>query len=266
MNDQQLYEAERAKELMDFNNRNEEPKTMQQLNNEQSPTYQCETCNRDMLQLESGNWLRRLNLGEIPSKWKCNSCMKDEAKPTIDQDLSAHGEIITKERCLKLADMEGDETIGAGSLPQLTQPPVDRETLSNVKLQHQPTRTTCVHTCLAMLMGVPVQEVISRIGDCGCEPVEVLVFLHRFGISFAPIATPKLWDGWHLVAVPSLNVEGGAHAILVSWNHHAGELIVKDPSPWKSYASNGSNLHLFFDVILVRPGGSLEYFDRKPTP
>ena len=38
------------------------------------PTYCCEWCGLGAQELEDGNWLSRLNIGEIPSRWRCQTC------------------------------------------------------------------------------------------------------------------------------------------------------------------------------------------------
>lgn len=118
--------------------------------------------------------------------------------------------------------------------------------------QMQPTPWSCVHTCIAMILGVPAQEIIDRFPrDQGMSELETLVALQNLDVMHAPTLFGKLWLGWQLVAVPSLNVEGGLHQILVHWYPGEGYRVV-DPSPLKRYQEDGSDLNSWSAVILVR--------------
>ena len=128
--------------------------------------------------------------------------------------------------------------------------------------QTQPTPWSCVHTCIAMLMGVPVQEVIDRVNrNHGLNTLQTIRAMADFGIRFAPLSMcmQSLWDGWHLVSVPSLNHPRGLHAILICWDD--GEMKVLDPAIGNRYAEDGSDLMSWSDTIIAKPGGSLSYFD-----
>lgn len=128
--------------------------------------------------------------------------------------------------------------------------------------QTQPTPWSCVHTCLAMVMGVPAQDVIDRVRhDSGMPYLHTIVALKNFGIHFAPLAMPSLWDGWHLVTVPSLNLERSLHAVLLFYSADGEGMRVLDPAIGKRYAEDGSDLKTWSEPVLVRPSGSLEYFD-----
>lgn len=118
--------------------------------------------------------------------------------------------------------------------------------------QFQPTPFTCVHTCLAMVLDRPVEEVIQEVGlPQGMYQRDLLDALERYEIEHLPTMFSKLWWGWNLLAVPSLNVRGGAHQILL---HFDGKNYqVMDPSPRTRYKEDGSDLMTWFDVILVKP-------------
>lgn len=101
-------------------------------------------------------------------------------------------------------------------------------------LEHlkQPNDKTCVHTCIAMLAGVPVQEVIDFVGtdDQGLSTYETMEVLSHFKLSWNLLALPSLmWDCWHLVTVPSLNERAGTHAILIGHDVYGDGLVVLDP-------------------------------------
>lgn len=131
-----------------------------------------------------------------------------------------------------------------------------------IQHQTQPTPWSCVHTCIAMMLGVPAQEVIDRIGEKhGLNSFLAIGALAKFGFRFAPLSMcmQALWDGWHMAAVPSLNHEGGFHEILIYY--FEGEMRVVDPAIGKRYAEDGSDLKSWSELIFVKPGGSLSYFD-----
>lgn len=133
---------------------------------------------------------------------------------------------------------------------------------AGVKLQFQPTASTCVVTCVAMLLGVPVEQLMHRLGTVGLE-VEGLSArsLHRLllllRIEFQPLMFPEfLFNGWHFAVVPSLNIPRGNHQILI--HHCNGELTVFDPSPpGKNRYIEKTSLVSWESLIYVEPGGNL---------
>lgn len=118
-----------------------------------------------------------------------------------------------------------------------------------MKLQKQPTDTTCVQTCLAMVLDVPVEDVIEEYGDKALSTIEMLVVLRMKNIDFNWLPQGALFvHGWYFIAVPSLNLRGGMHEILV----HAGEDgidKVLDPSSLETYAEDGSDLVSWADAV-----------------
>ena len=82
--------------------------------------------------------------------------------------------------------------------------------------QKQPNATTCVQTCLAMLLNEPVEKVIALAGDEGMSTLETYAFLERCGFTWNAMLLPSLiWDGIYIVTVPSLNLDARNHAILI---------------------------------------------------
>ena len=121
-------------------------------------------------------------------------------------------------------------------------------------LQHQfqPTPTTCVQTCLAMVLGRPAEEIIEEIGHPGGLPQrQLLESLDRYDIHYAQTLDGALWPGWQFAAVPSLNIRGGMHEVLVHLDDH-NRMRVLDPSPKTRYLEDGSDLMSWCDVVLVR--------------
>lgn len=110
-------------------------------------------------------------------------------------------------------------------------------------------------------MGVDAQEVIRRTKQSGLSRMDTITAMQRFGMIFAPLVGSSLWDGWHLAVVPSLNHEGGNHSVLIYHNDH-GDFRVVDPATGKRYEESGRNLMAWSETILVKPSGSLDYWDR----
>lgn len=105
--------------------------------------------------------------------------------------------------------------------------------MSAIKFQfvQQPTPRTCVHACLSMVTGVPVQELIDRFGDRGlaieCE-VAVLIENGIFPDMRFYIA-PSFDKGFYLATAPSLNIPGGLHRVVVEVNEDY-DFVVHDPN------------------------------------
>lgn len=87
-----------------------------------------------------------------------------------------------------------------------------------IQHQTQPTGTSCAHTCVAMVIGVPVQEILDKYG----EGEEGLSFptqdriIRDYGFESNTFEGNNLPPtGTFIVTVPSLNIEGGLHAIVI---------------------------------------------------
>lgn len=111
--------------------------------------------------------------------------------------------------------------------------------------QTQPTMNTCFSTCLAMIKAEPAGCVIDQIHDWYfAGNVSTREALDRVGIPFESFDTADLpffqKDGAYLVAVPSLNMPGGLHQILVEC--FDGRMTVLDPAAgvdgWKHYVAD----------------------------
>jgi len=103
-----------------------------------------------------------------------------------------------------------------------------------VQVQHvqQPSARTCGHACAAMVTGIPVSELVKRFGE---EPLyfhQEATILTEMGI--LPIQMPMSVPlpfclvGAYYVAVPSLNIPGDMHRVVVT----GGEV------DWKVYDPN----------------------------
>lgn len=129
--------------------------------------------------------------------------------------------------------------------------------------QQQPTPYTCNQACLAMLMGVPVEDVIKAFPGDGMTWRELMFALDRCFMTWnAFLFGTLVCEGYYLVSVPSLNFEGGAHTIIL---FQAQRLVVFDPNrgrEGKKFYSNegdgiGVPLRYWTEVIYVIPGGKL---------
>lgn len=85
--------------------------------------------------------------------------------------------------------------------------------------QTQPDPFTCVNTCLSMVTGIPVERFTEQFGDQGMTHVETLRALIEAKIFPVVIQEstyyPFPYLGKYLVAVPSLNILGKHHQIVV---------------------------------------------------
>lgn len=134
--------------------------------------------------------------------------------------------------------------------------------LAEITHQTQPTPYTCVHTCLAMILGEPVQKVIDVFGaEYGMSDREIDAAMDKCRLLWNRFVYPDMIvPGYYIIGVPSLNIAGGTHCIIVRRDED-GRMKVFDPNRGvegkKVYDENGKDLHTWFNVVLVYPGGKL---------
>lgn len=140
---------------------------------------------------------------------------------------------------------------------------IELKNLPTITHQTQPTKFSCAHTCLAMLLGEPVDKVRKVLGDndCGLSDREIHAALDRFQFLWNHFVYPTMIvAGTYLLAVPSLNNLGGSHCIVVQ-RDDCGMFKVFDPNKGregvKVYEEDGSNLVSWHDTIFIYPGGKL---------
>lgn len=109
--------------------------------------------------------------------------------------------------------------------------------MSDIKFKfvQQPTPRTCVHACLSMVTGVPVESLIERFGDTGLLfECEVVVLIEN-GIfpDTRYHSAPVYEQGFYLVTAPSLNRAGELHRVVVEVNKD-DDFIVHDPNTGRS--------------------------------
>ena len=89
----------------------------------------------------------------------------------------------------------------------------------SVNFVQQPTPHSCVHACLSMITGIPIESLIDRFGDHGLsmdEEVTVLVENKLWPYRNTECGPhPFPLEGVYLVTVPSLNLEGKLHRVVV---------------------------------------------------
>jgi len=99
-----------------------------------------------------------------------------------------------------------------------------------LKTQQQPNDHTCVHTCLSIVTGIPVDELIERFGDHAIGFDEIATVLVEHGL-FPRETTieshPFYRSGIYFVSVPSLNLAGQLHQIVIEASEDG--YIVHDP-------------------------------------
>lgn len=131
-----------------------------------------------------------------------------------------------------------------------------------ITLQTQPTPTSCVQTCLAMILGVPALDVLAAYPQ-PMGVIELLVALSDCGVLFNAVSAGPLWfEPCYTLGVPSLNFPGGMHQIIVDISRrNENRDWVFDPNSGredvKTYAPDGSNLRSWATPILFCPGGKL---------
>lgn len=131
-------------------------------------------------------------------------------------------------------------------------------TFPRIKHQSQPTSNTCVTTCLAMLAGKPVATLLEQgfhhdytVGDAGYREL-----FEKLGLNFKSFDTADrnsmiLDGGVYLVAVPSLNIVGGMHEILVEIAANGDYWTILDPNYKAQHKRADGTPPLYYTV----PGG-----------
>lgn len=116
-----------------------------------------------------------------------------------------------------------------------------------IQHQTQPCPISCVSTCIAMLANIPAQEVIDKHHtDYRENGLTLRGFLDAMGIPFQSFDTcddaPLENVGAYLVVVPSLNIVGGTHQIIIEVTED--DYFVVDPCqgrPVRYYVKRGAD-------------------------
>ncbi|EPK0710199.1 hypothetical protein [Enterobacter hormaechei] len=99
--------------------------------------------------------------------------------------------------------------------------------------QQQPTFNTCMATCVAMVAGQPVDEVVSRWHQAFHDKTDWLddaLDYYKIPYFYGSQRKAELLHGFiYFLTVPSLNITGGLHQILISLTAERG-IEVFDPA------------------------------------
>lgn len=100
--------------------------------------------------------------------------------------------------------------------------------------QMQPCPVSCVSTCIAMLTGKPVAEIIERFHANYREgDLSIGDMLRELNLDFKDFRSAERQsidrDAIYLCSVPSLNIQGGMHEIVVEMAND-GDWVVHDPN------------------------------------
>lgn len=90
----------------------------------------------------------------------------------------------------------------------------------SIEVQHvqQPSPVSCVHACLSMVTGIPVNNLLDRFGNHGLDREVKITVLSEMGIQATPMAeyvSPIIPKGVYFATVPSLNKQGHSHLCVV---------------------------------------------------
>lgn len=125
-------------------------------------------------------------------------------------------------------------------------------------LQTQPTATSCGHTCLAMALNVPAEDVIAWLGEDPLTTQSLLQALSECRFTHAPLLYSSfVFTGWHFVTAPSRTFERTMHQLLVHYDSTTGAIRVLDPAPGIKYAEDGSDLFSWSEPVWFHPDGKL---------
>lgn len=107
---------------------------------------------------------------------------------------------------------------------------------AKLKHQMQPCQTSCMCTCIAMILDVPAQVIIDRFHTRYREKDmsirEMFTELHVKFMSWDSAdrnSMGHMGSGYYLSSVPSLNVQGGLHSIVLEFDADELLWIVHDP-------------------------------------
>lgn len=121
-----------------------------------------------------------------------------------------------------------------------------------IQHQTQPCPVSCVSTCLAMVAGKPVDQIVERFHAAYRETeLSLGDMLRELEIGFTDYRSSERQsintDGVYLCGVPSLNIRGGMHEIVIEMADD-GEWTILDPN-----MGRGDRLYYSADAGAVEP-------------
>lgn len=128
--------------------------------------------------------------------------------------------------------------------------------MSYIKHQTQPCNTSCMSTCLAMIVNKPAQEIIDKYhARYRGESISLRQMLNDLQVPFKSFdsADHTLLSevGAYMVSVPSVNIKGGLHQIVIEVRDF--DYLVHDPvrgKPGRYYYVNRGEAKGEFEVGL----------------
>lgn len=115
-----------------------------------------------------------------------------------------------------------------------------------IEHQMQPCPVSCVTTCMAMIIGMPVSDMRAMHEEYVGGDLGIGEILRRLGIPFTDFRSSERYslgdEGVFLVSVPSLNIQGGMHQVVVE--------MLSD-ADWRVYDPNqGKEGKLYYTSLL----------------
>lgn len=121
----------------------------------------------------------------------------------------------------------------------------------SVKIFHQcqPCQRSCVSTCIAMLLNVPVSVIKDKWHENFWEyKASMRNILDHYGVQYKEFSSldiitlgENVGTGVFLATVPSLNYAGGFHEVLVQYTKETNEWNIFDPNAQEGYKFYTSN-------------------------
>lgn len=103
-----------------------------------------------------------------------------------------------------------------------------------IKLINQINGNTCTQACMAMVSDRTIEEVIKLVGEDALTIQEEICFYIQNEIGFNQLLYPTMFNGLYAVTVPSLNLKGRFHRILVKC--FDGDIFqILDPNNGRAY-------------------------------
>lgn len=102
----------------------------------------------------------------------------------------------------------------------------------NIKHQSQPAQHECVHTCLSMVTGIPLDAVRRELPERGLDDCDVFPWLVRHRI--LPVKEHRwIGNGLYLCSMASLNYPAKLHMVVVDMRER--EIVIYDPQEGTGY-------------------------------
>lgn len=124
----------------------------------------------------------------------------------------------------------------------------------------QPNDVTCVHTCLAMVTGIPIEDIIYAFGDHrGLTHHDQKALLGLCGIRYTPVPdTNSFSHGISLGTIQSLNHKNTTHRIVIIKDIINHTVRILDPNRMKKgkkvFTKSMLYRHTIFGILYLERG------------